>query len=191
MRYILTLILLATSLQASIFKDASSIYVGTNAVKYVYAGTNLAWQSINTDFVSTWRTTVANETITVPTRSGHAYECNVDWGDGSVETISGYDDAKWTHTYADSGDYEVTISGTFETIYFSNSGDKSKLISISNLGSVGWTSFYNSFLGCTSLNSVTGDADTSLVSSMYRMFYYCTSMTTTPNTGELGYISCE
>ena len=77
MRYILTLILLATSLQANIFKNASSIYA-TKPIQYAYAGTNLVWSSVNTDFVSTWRTTATNETITVPTRSGFAYECNVD-----------------------------------------------------------------------------------------------------------------
>ena len=138
--------------------------------------------AINTDFVSTWRTATNNETITVPTRSGFAYECDVDWGDGNVEIMSGYDDAKWTHAYVDSGDYEVTIEGTFETFYFNNAGDKLKLISISNLGFVGWASFEKAFYGCTSLNSVTGDADTSLVTSMYKMFQGCSSMTTAPAT---------
>jgi len=148
----------------------------------------VVWQSTeftvttNLNFVSTWRTTTNNETITIPTRVGFSYECDVDWGDGNVETMSGYNDAKWTHAYVDSGDYEVTIEGTFETFYFNNAGDKLKLISISNLGFVGWASFEKAFYGCTSLNSVTGDADTSLVTSMYSMFRGCSSMTTAPAT---------
>ena len=146
----------------------------------------VVWQSTeftvttNLNFISTWRTTTNNETITIPTRVGFSYECDVDWGDGNVETMSGYNDAKWTHAYVDSGDYEVTIEGTFETFYFNNAGDKLKLISISNLGFVGWASFEKAFYGCTSLNSVTGDADTSLVTSMYSMFRGCNSMTTAP-----------
>ena len=148
----------------------------------------VVWQSTeftvttNLNFISTWRTTTNNETITIPTRVGFSYECDVDWGDGNVETMSGYNDAKWTHAYVDSGDYEVTIEGTFETFYFNNAGDKLKLISISNLGFVGWASFEKAFYGCTSLNSVTGDADTSLVTSMYKMFHSCSSMTTAPAT---------
>ena len=148
----------------------------------------VVWQSTeftvttNLNFISTWRTTTNNETITIPTRVGFSYECDVDWGDGNVETMSGYNDAKWTHAYVDSGDYEVTIEGTFETFYFNNAGDKLKLISISNLGFVGWASFEKAFYGCTSLNSVTGDADTSLVTSMYSMFRGCSSMTTAPAT---------
>ena len=127
------------------------------------------------DFVSTWRTTADNETITVPTRSGFAYDCSVDWGDGTVETLSGYDDAKWTHLYTTAGDYNVTINGTFETIYFNNGGDRLKLIAIPNLGSVGWKSLQAAFKGCVNLLSVAG-GDTSEVDSFEFGFYYCLSL---------------
>ena len=56
-----------------------------------------------------------------------------------------------------------------ETIYFNNEGDKDKIISIPNLGSVGWTSFYYAFYGCSNLRSVAG-GDTSQVTSLSNMF---------------------
>ena len=134
------------------------------------------------DFVSTWRTTADTETITVPTRSGFAYDCTVDWGDGTVESLSGYDDAKWTHEYATAGDYNVTISGTFEKIYFNDGGDRLKLIAIPNLGSVGWKSFYLAFYGCANLLSVAG-GDTSLVDSFGYAFRGCSSLVTLDSSG--------
>ena len=138
--------------------------------------------SIPDDFVSTWRTTADAETITVPTRSGYAYDCTVDWGDGTVETLSGYDDAKWTHEYATAGDYDVTISGTFETIYFNRGGDRLKLIAIPNLGSVGWKSLHEAFWGCENLLSVAG-GDTSEVVSFRAALDNCYDLETVDTSG--------
>ena len=78
-------------------------------------------------------------------------------------------------TYDSPGDHTVTISGTMETIYFNNEGDKDKIISIPNLGSVGWTSFERAFYGCANLTHVHG-GDTSMVTSMNSMFYEATNV---------------
>ena len=64
-------------------------------------------------FVTVWRTTSANESITLPLRSGYDYDFTVDWGDGSAEaTVTAHDDSDKTHTYADAGTYTVIIDGT-------------------------------------------------------------------------------
>ena len=84
------------------------------------------------DFISVWRTTADGETITLPLRSGYTYNFMVQWGDGTSSEVTSHDDADITHTYATAGDHTVTISGTMETIFFSNSGDKDKIISIPN-----------------------------------------------------------
>ena len=66
-------------------------------------------------FVTTWQTTSANETITIPTGGGPEitdYDFQVDWGDGTVEDVTG-DDPDPSHTYAEPGTYGVAITGTF------------------------------------------------------------------------------
>jgi len=39
------------------------------------------------DFITTWETTTASETITIPTNTAaHTYNYTVDWGDGTTTT---------------------------------------------------------------------------------------------------------
>jgi PKD repeat protein len=66
-------------------------------------------------FITTWETTSANESITIPTKGGFSvidYTFEIDWGDGTVETIVG-DDPDPVHTYASAGTHTVAITGTF------------------------------------------------------------------------------
>ena len=81
-------------------------------------------------FITTWRTTTASETITIPTFPGITYNYDVDWGDGS--TVTGQT-GNATHTYATAGDYVVQISGTFPRIYFNNSGDREKILEVNQI----------------------------------------------------------
>ena len=127
--------------------------------------------TLETSFISIWRTTTNNETITLPLRDGFDYNFNVDWGDGSVSNlVTSHDDPDATHTYVLAGEHTITISGRMETIYFNDAGDKDKIISILNLGDVGWTSFQGAFKGCLNLESVAGGV-TSEVTNMAYMFY--------------------
>ena len=70
-------------------------------------------------FVTTWETTTANESITIPTNGGTDitdYDFEIDWGDGTVEQITG-DDPDPSHSYATAGTYSVSITGTFPHFY--------------------------------------------------------------------------
>ena len=69
-------------------------------------------------FVTTWKTTGANVSIFIPTAPGTAYDFTIDWGDGTVEDISGTDPNP-EHTYAEAGTYAVAIAGTFPRFYMS------------------------------------------------------------------------
>ena len=80
-------------------------------------------------FVSIWVTGLANETITLPLRSGFNYDFTVDWGDGSpTSQITGYDDPSRTHAYAVPGNHKIVITGTMETIYFNNGPERQKIL---------------------------------------------------------------
>ena len=129
-----------------------------------------------TGFVSVWATTAINETITIPCQNIGTFNADVDWGDGTTETITTYNG--FSHVYADIDEYTISITGTFPNIYFNNGGDKAKIKKVLNLGTVGWTRFDNAFFGCNALTDFTvGTADSSLVNNMLRMFQSCTSLT--------------
>ncbi len=120
-------------------------------------------------FVSTWRVSSGDLTVTLPLRNGFNYDFTVDWGDGNTAEVTSYNDPDIDHTYALDGDYTVSISGLVEAWYFNDGGDKLKIISVSELGSVGWRNLEGAFKGCTNLISVSG-GDTSNVRIMDEMF---------------------
>ncbi len=120
-------------------------------------------------FITTWRTSTANETITIPT-TGAGYNYNVSWGDGKDETgFTG--DA--THQYEKAGVYTVKISGEFPTIYFNErkEEEKTKILTIEQWGTIQWKSFFFSFDGCSNVTLTATDApDLSKVTDMSGMF---------------------
>ena len=130
-----------------------------------------------TDFITTWETTTASESITVPFGAVGTYNCTIDWGDGSpLSTITTYNDSDLTHTYAVAGTYTVTIAGTAPWLYFNDGGDKLKIKSITQWGTLGWVSCEKAFFGCTNLtSSATDEPDVGNVTSFYYMFYGCTA----------------
>ncbi|MFI1770149.1 BspA family leucine-rich repeat surface protein, partial [Thalassobellus citreus] len=123
-------------------------------------------------FVTTWRTTTPNESITIPIANGSNY--NVDWGDGNVtvgETTSA------THNYAVAGDYQVSITGVFPRIYFQTATSAQKLRSVDQWGCNPWTSMAGAFATCGNL--VVNASDTpnlSNVTDMGQMFMSATSL---------------
>ena len=124
-------------------------------------------------FVTTWQTTVANESITIPT-TGTGYSYNVDWGDGSIET--GFT-ADATHTYATAGNYNISISGDFPRIYFNEGSERLKIIAVNQWGDQSWTSMARAFFGCGNLDVLATDApDLSNVTDMSVIFSGCTSL---------------
>jgi len=132
----------------------------------------------NDNFDFTVTTTTSSETFTIPCNNSGTFDATVDWGDESTSAITAYDDADLTHTYATADDYDISISGTFPNIYFNGTGDRAKVKSVTNLGSVGWTSFFGSFKGCSNMTSFdAGDCDTSSATSVREMLRSCSSLT--------------
>ena len=128
-----------------------------------------------TEFITTWETTTASESITIPTNGG-GYNYNVNWGDGSTDDTGVTGNV--THTYTVAGTYTVTITGTFNRIYFNNSTDSDKIQSIEQWGTNQvWTSMNRAFEGCSNLvNNATDTPDLSSLTSLQRMFRDATSI---------------
>ena len=125
-------------------------------------------------FATTWMTTSANETITIPTTGG-GYDYTIGWGDGTVENLM---TANPSHQYAVANTYTVEITGDFPRIFINNNGShKLKIVSIESWGNIEWASMENAFNGCTNLVYNATDAPIlTNVTSCFRMFFNCTSL---------------
>ncbi|WP_299628310.1 BspA family leucine-rich repeat surface protein, partial [uncultured Tenacibaculum sp.] len=125
---------------------------------------------VSKPFITIWQTTLANETITIPTAAGETYNYTVDWGDGTTPTIETGDA---THTYGTAGVHTVSISGVFPRIYFNNTADKDKILTIEQWGDIEWSSMESAFEGCSNLNITNtsiDNPDLSKVTDMSAMF---------------------
>lgn len=146
----------------------------------VAANGSFATFEVSNVFSFTIQTTTPSETFTLPTGASAAYSFNstVDWGDGSESTITAFNDADITHTYAVAGNYQIRLGGTFERFTFDNAGDVAKLISLDgNTGGVGLTLF--NVYGATNMTSVDStilDGETSLT-TLLNAFRNCSGLT--------------
>lgn len=124
-------------------------------------------------FITTWRTTIDNESITIPTSLTAVYNYNITTSDNQTFTnITG----DKTITFSTAGDYDIYISGTFPSIKFNNNGDKDKIIDIKQWGNIVWSSFQDSFFGCNNLIGTYIDYPNSRsVTNMNRAFKDCVS----------------
>ena len=132
-------------------------------------------ESAGEPFITTWETTSANESITIPTENSSVdYDFEIDWGDGTTEQITG-EDPDPSNSYAEPGTYTVEISGTFPRIFLNNpdSDDPNaeKLRSIEQWGSIQWESMEAAFAGADFLvSNATDNPDLSTVTTMSDMF---------------------
>ncbi len=111
---------------------------------------NRVWAA--SSFITTWKTdnegTSNNNQITIPVASSNDYDYFVAWGDG--KTDSGVKNTI-THSYDKPGTYQVSISGKFPRIYFNNSGDRKKILSVDQWGDLAWSSAEGAFHGASNL----------------------------------------
>lgn len=123
-------------------------------------------------FITTWQTTAANESITIPVNNDvSGYNYAVDWGDGNTDAGQTGDA---DHTYAAPGTYTVSINGNFPAIRLQSAGNdvSDKLTSIEQWGDIAWQSMEGAFSGTSNMVLNATDApNLSGVSSMARMFF--------------------
>ena len=104
-------------------------------------------------FIATFRTTSANESITLPYPSIGTYSGTIDWGDGTVVANSF---ANSTHTYTVAGDYDVTILGEFDYGFNGSNASRRKIIDVKQWGN-GITILKQAFYDARSLNVTATD----------------------------------
>lgn len=132
------------------------------------------------DFVTTWKTNnpgagSSNDSqITIPTYVGSTYNYNVDWNNDGIFDEFGIT-GSITHTFSVPGIYTIRINGDFPRIYFKESGDYGKIISIDQWGTQAWTSMNSAFYGCDNLEGNANDIpNLSNVTDMSYMFFLTT-----------------
>ena len=99
---------------------------------------------VSAPFITTWKTDnpggSEDNQITLPLVADGTYDFTVDWGDGTSDRISAWDDPALTHSYPLPGTYTVTITGTISGWQFLESwtqettGDSRKLMSVESWG---------------------------------------------------------
>ena len=150
-----------------------------------YNVTKSRFESIDfspTTFVSTWYISTPT-TITLPLVSSGNYNFTVNWGDGSSDVITSHTATTKTHTYSTSGTKTIYINGTINGWSFNNTGDKSKITSVTQWGNLRLGNDGGYFYGCSNLK-LTGVTDTlnlSGTTNLTHMFRSCSSLTTVNN----------
>ena len=139
----------------------------------------------NEAFIATWKvpkpsgffaSLFKSPSIFIPTAPGVAYDFTIDWGDGTVEEISGVNPNP-EHTYVEPGTYTVAIQGDFPRLFLDahqQNGDQDnakKLQTLEQWGAIQWQSMERAFAGASELELRADDApDLSKVTDMSEMF---------------------
>ncbi len=138
-------------------------------------------------FVSTWKTdnlSTGSSTATqvkLPLVSTGTYNMTVDWGDGNTSLITVWNQATVTHNYSIAGTYTITIKGRCDGWQFNNTGDRLKILTITEWGVLRINSTNVAhFLGCANLTlgTVKDIIDLSLCTNISQIFEGCTALTT-------------
>jgi surface protein len=121
--------------------------------------------------------------IKLPLELTGNYAFTVYWGDTTSDFITVWNDPAVTHTYAAPGNYLVEIDGIIEGWRFNNTGDRKKLLSISDWGILKFGNNGDYFYGCSNLtlNFVNDTPDISLTTNMSQAFRECSSLTSFNN----------
>ncbi len=142
------------------------------------------------DFVITIKTdnpgTSSNVQFTIPTFPTQTYNYHVDCDNDGINETTSPATGDYTCNYLAAGTYTIRIkdaSGTgtgwtgFPRIYFNNSGDKEKLMTIEQWGTGAWASMKSAFSGCSNLTEsiILDDPDLSGVTDLSSMFADATS----------------
>jgi len=131
-------------------------------------------------FIFKITTTTSPQTFVIPCVNEGTFNATVDYGDGTgSQTVTAYNDANLTHSFATAGQHTITIDGTFPNVkFYDNTASRVLMDEVVDLGDVGWVTLGFAFRDCTNLTTFNGGtADTSSVTTMQDIFLGCSSLT--------------
>lgn len=162
----------SSEIEDATFNTSTVNVISQDVVLQSYDVCNATSGTSSDDFVTTWRTTTNDETITIPTLSTVTYNYSVDWGDGTIE--SGFTGVA-SHIYQIPGDYIVRISGDFTQFRFGlpeYANMRHKIRSVDQWGSTVWGKFREAFSGCSNVRILANDApDLSAMGGTQTVYY--------------------
>ncbi|MBV7439833.1 DUF285 domain-containing protein [Weeksellaceae bacterium TAE3-ERU29] len=124
-------------------------------------------------FITTWKVDETDEKITIPTYPNENYNYTVQWEgvDNPLNKGEIMSTGDTPIVFPEAGRYRVIINGKFPRIYFNNSGDKDKILTVEQWGGIKWKSQENAYYGCKNLMiSATDSPNLSQVTSLENMF---------------------
>lgn len=132
----------------------------------------------------------ASDHFILPLNAAGTYNFLVDWGDASTDTITTFNDSALDHTYSVGGVKTISIFGICTYIFFNNTGDRQKLIDITQWGGKAFNNLEDSFKGCVNLVGTWTDApDLSAATSMEGAFSNCSLLTGSFNNWDVSTIT--
>jgi surface protein len=128
-------------------------------------------------FVTTWDTNLGSGT-TVTLGLGGTVDATIDWGDGTVESVTTA--GSHVRDYGEDGIYTVSVTGTVTTysglLHGGAVSEREKLVSVDAWGEVGFTSMLGAFEAASNLTSVPATSEgLENVTNMIAMFGHATS----------------
>lgn len=93
--------------------------------------------------------TSSNYKFEIPTK-GRGYYYNVDCDSNGVNEATAVTD-NYVCSYRTPGEYTISIAGNFPRIYFNNTKDSRKLLSVEQWGDIKWKSMNHAFAGCRNM----------------------------------------
>ena len=118
----------------------------------------LSWGQNTSPMITEW-TLTAPTTMTLPQKN--ATNVTIDWGDGTVETFTGFDP---THAYAAAGTYDVAVScdasspSDFGYFQVNNFSGAQLLTEVKQWGTGVWSSFHAAFYNAQQCEFTATDA---------------------------------
>lgn len=127
--------------------------------------------TIKTDNLSTGSS--SNNQFKLPLIDFGTVNFRVDWGDGSANIISVWNQTETLHTYASIGTYTIVITGTIRSFRFINSGDRLKMLNVSKVSAL-IINFGQTFFGCSNMTWTAIDTPVIETNQLLGTFLNCT-----------------
>jgi surface protein len=158
--------------------NISNLKFGVNQVNKVFSGDILVWEkevpsfefTIKTDNLSTGSSN--DNQFKLPLVSDGTIDFVVDWGDGSIDNITVWNQVETTHTYSSIGTYNIKIRGNIRGWVFIGTGDRLKMLNVSKISALNIT-IINAFYGCSNMTWTATDAPIISTASLTQCFRDC------------------